>query len=276
NVDANKQPSEVIRQTSHRDIYDRQIEMCGVSIVEVDSPEDIADRVNERTVLMMAYNVYAPESSIRHAQWLEIAAQHGIPTLLDAAADVPPVANLWQFCNMGYDLVVFSGGKAIRGPQSSGLLLGKREFIEAAKLNAVPNEGTVGRVAKVSKEDIVGLHKALELFVGDGEHNGDRIASRCERQLRLIADRIATLDGVDTRFITPLGANRFPHLLIEWNETVRSTPQAVAKMLRDGDPSIATGRVYGTGSEGLLVSAVNLQPNEEHIVADRIAAILSR
>ena len=264
-------PHEVIRLSSHRDLYDRQIEMCGVKIVEVETEQDFASAVSDRTAMTMAYNLYEPTSSIDHETWLRLAKNYSLPALLDASADTPPVENLLRFHQLGYDMVVFSGGKAIGGPQNSGLLIGRNDLIDAAKANAVPNEGTIGRVAKVAKEDIVGLWKALEIHLA----NGDQIADRCQRQLKVIADRLTDLADVQCEFITPPIANHFPHLLIRWDEQSRKlTPKQMAEALRAGPTPIATGRVYGTGDTGLLVSAICLQRGEEVIVADRIHSIL--
>lgn len=267
----NAQPYEVLRLVSHADIYDRQVTTCGVNIVEVNCASDFEAKVSDRTILAMSYNLYEPESSIKHEQWLDLAKTHSIPTLLDAAADTPPVENLWRLHHMGFDMVAFSGGKAIRGPQGSGLLLGCPELIQLAKQNAAPNEGTVGRVAKVSKEDIVGLWKAIELFVSDGPYNGDRLGARCREQLAAIESYVADLSGVSSRYITPKEANHFPHLLLNWDEVALGVSRdTLVDALRAGDPRIATGRVHGTGSDGLLISAINLQPGEEKIVGRRL------
>jgi L-seryl-tRNA(Ser) seleniumtransferase len=269
-VSANGRPYEVIRQHAQRDIYDRQIETCGVKIVEVESADELPLALSDRTVMMMAYNLYGSDSDIDHEAWLEFATTHSIPTLLDASADTPPVENLGRYAQMGFDMVAFSGGKAIGGPQSSGLLVGRRKWIEAAKQNAIPNEGTIGRVAKVSKEDIVALWKALEIYLAEG----DKIASRCQRQLDTIVDLLAGTATVDTQFITPEIANHFPHLLLRWDEAaLHMTAGDLASELREGSPPIATGRVHGTGTEGLLISAINLQPGEEQIVGARIREI---
>jgi len=266
---AEGQPYEVIRQKAHRDIYDRQLETCGIKIVEVASEDEFQEHISDRTALMMSYNVYDPESPIQHETWLKLAKQHDIPTLLDAAADIPPVENLWNFHQMGYDMVAFSGGKAIRGPQSSGLLVGGSRYIEAAKQNAVPIEGTIGRVAKVAKEDIVALWRALELFIADGPTNGNEISERCQRQLQTIEAMLSDIADLKTDYMTPAVANHFPHLLLTWNEVETGlTKEAFAEQLREGTPAIATGRVYGTGSEGLLISAINLQPGEETQVGE--------
>ena len=265
------QPFEVLRLKTHRDIYDRQITTCGVKIIDVSSSADFEQKVSQRTVLAMSYNLYEPQSLVKHEQWLALAKKHSIPTLLDAAADVPPVENLWRLHQLGFDMVTFSGGKAIRGPQSSGLLIGQTDLIELAKRNAVPHEGTIGRVAKVSKEDIVGLWKAIELFISDGPCSGDRIEARCLHQLAEIESQVAKLSGITCSYVTPDHANHFPHLLIDWNEdSIGLTRDALTERLRQGKPPIATGRVYGTGNEGLLISAINLQPGEEVVVANRL------
>ena len=260
-------PLEVLRPTAHRNLYDRQVETCGVRIVDVDSADDVARKVTERTVLMMFYNVHEPDGAITHESWLRLARQFSIPTLLDAAADTPPVENLWKYNRMGFDMVVFSGGKAIRGPQSSGLLLGRSDLVAAARRNAVPNEGSIGRVAKVSKEDVVALWQALQMFVAEG----DSIAERCEEQLRVITDVLSTVNALTCRQIVPPVANHFPHLLLTWDEmTLGMTATDLATALRDGTPSIATARVHGTGADGLLISVIGLKPGEDRIVAERI------
>jgi len=259
-------PYEVIRQQCHRDLYDRQIETCGVRIVEVVTEADLRAAISDRTVMMHCCNYHEPEGEIRHQRWLEVAREFKLPTLIDAAADVPPVENLNRFAKMGYDLT----GKVIGGPQSSGLLLGKSKWIELAKRCAVPHEGTIGRVAKVSKEDIVALYRALDLFL----QNGDGVPARCQQQLEVVRGRLTEVDSLKCEFVTPTVANHFPHLLLTWDEqSVGMSAAELAQHLRDGSPRIATDRVYGTGRDGLLISAVNLKPGEEQIVADRIAAI---
>jgi L-seryl-tRNA(Ser) seleniumtransferase len=266
-----QRPYEVLRQKSHRDPYDRQLETCGVRIVEVESAADVHRLVNERTVMMAAYHVHELDGQLSHAQWLDLAREYSLVTLLDAAADVPPVDNLSRFNKLGYDLVVFSGGKAIGGPQDTGLLLGRRDLIAAAKKNASPNEGTIGRAAKVSKEDMVAIWKAVEIFAREG----DQIGERCRRRLTRIEEALQEVPTLTTRLVTPPVANHFPHLMIEWDESSTGVSYAEMKArLWQGTPRIATERVHGTGTDGFLISAINLQPGEEVIVGQRIAAIL--
>lgn len=265
-------PLEVLRQASHRDVYDRQLESCGVRLVDVTTAHDVKKAINDRTVLMMAYNVYMHEGELDHSQWLQLARDHKIPTLLDAAADIPPVSNLTRWVNRGYDMVVFSGGKAVRGPQSSGILLGKDVFITAARNNAVPIEGTVGRAAKVSKEDIVALWRALEIFV----RSGDAIIRQCDHKVDLMASILADTPQVTVKKVTPPVANPFPHLVVQWNQSeIPLTEAEIARQLLSGNPRIATGRVYGITEPGLVVSPINLQSGQDLAVAHRIAQIIT-
>ena len=147
--------SEVLIQKAHRFGYEHAVRNCGVRLVEVETPDDVDRAVSDKTAMMLFYNAAAPPGSIPDQEWVRLGKKHGIPTLNDAAADVPPVENFWKYTAMGFDLVAFSGGKGIRGPQSAGLLLGRKDLIEAARLSAPPNGNTVGRGMKVNKEEMI-------------------------------------------------------------------------------------------------------------------------
>ena len=148
--------SEVIIQKSHRFGYDHAVRNCGVKMVEVETREDVERAVNDKTAMMLFYNNNNNVGQIQDEEFVQLGKKHGIPTLNDAAADVPPVENLWKYTKMGFDLVAFSGGKGIRGPQSAGLLLGRKDLIAAARLNALAQrqhhrprpEGEQGRDAR--------------------------------------------------------------------------------------------------------------------------------
>src|SRR5207248_1171349 len=157
--------NEVILQKAHHSCYDNQLTDVGVRLIDVETPADVGRAVTERTALMFFMNVAEAEGRIRRAEWVELARRHRVPTLLDAAADVPPVGRLAEYTKMGFDLVAVSGGKAIRGPNDTGLLLGRKDLVEAAKRNANPHCGTIGRMMKVGKEDLVALLVAVERFV---------------------------------------------------------------------------------------------------------------
>jgi L-seryl-tRNA(Ser) seleniumtransferase len=262
---------EVIRQTTHRACYDNQVKTCGVRLVDVETREELERAIGDKTVLMLSYNIHEPDGRIPRAEWLEVARRRQVPTLLDAAADTPPVEALWKLQQSGYDLVAFSGGKALRGPQDAGLLLGRKDLIEAAKQNTSPRCGTIGRGLKVSKEDMVAMWAAVERFVRL-DHAAE--VREWERRIATIEAALQGL-GVATERIVPPIANRVPHLLIRWDEQrLRITPEQLKKELASGDPSIATARVHGTGAEGCLISVFMLQPGEEQIVAARLRQIL--
>jgi L-seryl-tRNA(Ser) seleniumtransferase len=263
---------EVIRQKSHRDCYDHQITACGVRLVDVETREELERAIGPRTAMMMAYNYLEGQSKIGRAEWIETARKHKVPTLLDAAADTPPLEALWKYNILGYDLVVFSGGKGLRGPQNAGLLLGRKDLIEAAKLNTSPRCGNIGRGMKVSKEAMVAMWAAVERYV---HLDHDAQLREWERRLSVIEEALRDLPTVKTRRIVPPIANHVPHLLILWDERrLGLTPADLKKRLAEGDPPIATARVHGTGDEGFLISVFMLQEGEERIVGERLRAIL--
>src|SRR5690606_11043970 len=136
--------SEVIIQKSHRFGYDHAVRNCGVRLIEVETVEELERAVTWHTAMMLFYNNNNSVGQIPDHEFVRLGKKHGIPTLNDAAADVPPVENLWKYTKMGFDLVAFSGGKGLRGPQSAGLLLGRKDLIEAARLNAPPNGNAIG------------------------------------------------------------------------------------------------------------------------------------
>ena len=264
---------EVIRQKSHRACYDHLVEACGVRLVDVESREDLERAINERTALMFSYNVNEEAGQISRTEWIQVARSRNIPTLLDAAADTPPLERLSEYNRMGFDLVVFSGGKAIRGPQGAGLLLGRRELIDAAKRNTAPYCSNIGRGMKVSKEDMVAMWAAVKRFVHlDHDAEWNSWLARIET----IAAAIRDLPTLTTNTIVPPIANAVPHLLIDWDRAqIGVTPAQVGQRLAAGKPPIRTARVHGTGSAGFLISVFMLEPGEDQIVAQRLREALT-
>ena len=264
---------EVIRQKSHQACYDHQITACGVRLVEVETVEELYRSIHKKTVMMMAYNVHEENSTIRRSDWLAAAKKRGVPTLLDAAADTPPLDRMWKYNHMGYDMVVFSGGKGLRGPQGTGLLLGRKELIEAAKRNTSPYCSNLGRGMKVSKEDMVAMWAAVKRFVHlDHDAEWNSWLARIET----IAAAIRDLPTLTTNTIVPPIANAVPHLLIDWDrEQIALTPAQVGQRLAAGKPPIRTARVHGTGSAGFLISVFMLEPGEDQIVAQRLREALT-
>src|SRR5437867_3355390 len=210
--------NEVIIQKSHRFGYDHAVRNCGVRLVEVETADDLERAVTDRTAMMLFYNNNNSEGRIQDEQFVQLGKKHRIATMNDAAADVPPVENLWKYTKMGFDLVAFSGGKGLRGPQSAGLLLGRKDLIAAARLNAPPNGNTVGRGMKVNKEEMVGMLAALELDLAK-----DHAAEKREFDARADAIRsgVAAVPGIKAEIFVPEVANHVPHVRISWDAAAR-------------------------------------------------------
>jgi D-glucosaminate-6-phosphate ammonia-lyase len=266
--------NEVLLQKAHHSCYDNQLTDVGIRLIEVDSAADVKRVVNDRTALMFFMNKDDSAGRIRRAEWVALARQHRIPTLLDAAADVPPAERLSEYNRMGFDLVAFSGGKAIRGPNDTGLLLGRKELIDAAKRNTNPHCGTIGRMMKVSKEDMIAQLAAVERFVRL-DHKAE--LREWERRIGVIEAAVRDIPSVRCERIVPPIANHVPHLILTWDEKrVRLTREHFTRMLTENDPPIQIGRVPGTGERGVVISVFTLQAGEERTVAQRVAAILRK
>ncbi|HYT87769.1 MAG TPA: aminotransferase class V-fold PLP-dependent enzyme, partial [Gemmataceae bacterium] len=264
--------NEVILQRSHHSCYDNQLTDVGVRLIDVATAADVRKAITKRTALMFFMNKEDAEGKIQRREWVELARKHRIPTLLDAAADVPPLERLSGYNQLGFDLVAFSGGKAMRGPNDTGLLLGRKALIEAAKLNTNPHCGTIGRMMKVSKEDMVALLAAVERFVRL-DHKAEWRAF--EARIGVIEKALKDIPTLQTERIVPAIANHVPHLVIAWDEKrLKRTREQVTRELARGTPSIQIGRVSGTGDRGILISVLTLQAGEEQVVADRLRAIL--
>lgn len=268
--DLTNMKSEVIVQKSHRVGYDHAIRNCGVRIVEVETRDDLERAVNPKTAMMFFYNNQNTIGRIRDEEFVQLGRKHGIPTFNDAAADVPPVENLWKYTAMGFDLVTFSGGKGMRGPQSAGLLLGRKDLIAAARLNAPPNGNTIGRGMKVNKEEMLGMLVALELYL-ERDHAADR--REFDKRAETIRSAAVSVPGVTAEVFVPEVANHVPHVRISWDAAARGLTAADAvTALRDGNPSIATR------SEGrsMVVGVWMMQPGDDKVVARRIRQVLGR
>jgi L-seryl-tRNA(Ser) seleniumtransferase len=157
--------NEVIIQKSHRYAFDHQIRQTGAKLIEVVTREEMIAAINPKTVAIHFTNIQSDRGKVSGPETVAIAKAHGIYTFNDASADVPPVSRLWEYPAVGFDMVTFSGGKDIQGPQASGILIGREELIHWSLLNMSPQEDRIGRCCKVGKETIFGLLKALEIFV---------------------------------------------------------------------------------------------------------------
>src|SRR5438067_3232143 len=273
--------NEVIIQKAHRYSYDHAIENCGTDFVEVESLDDYQQAFSERTVMAHFFNA-AEGGQIGREDWIRVAKQHGVPTFNDAAADVPPISNLWNYTRMGFNLVTFSGGKGIRGPQNAGLLLGRKDLIAVATATNNPFDEGVGRGMKVAKEQIVGMVAAVDWFVSQSDET-------MEAEFRRRADRICTelksIPILESKIVVPPVANHVPHLLLRYDQQhVKIAPSEVAQKLREGNPRIELNPSTGTrkGAAGLpsdentiVVGVWMLQPGEDVIVGRRLREVLS-
>jgi seryl-tRNA(Sec) selenium transferase len=262
--------SEVIIQKSHRNPFDHQLRSTGVKLIVIESRDELRHAVNDRTAMMHFSNFANAEGQIKVDEWARLAKQYNVPCMNDAAADTPPVSHLWDYTNMGYDLVTFSGGKAMRGPQCGGLLIGRKDFVANALLNNSPHEDTLGRSQKVGKEEIVGMVKALELFLAE-DH--EALAKEWQGRLEAISLEVQKVPGVSTSFFVPDLANHVPHMSITWDAArISLTPEQASKLLRSSKPSIAMGA--GEGRPGLAMNSFMLQPGEDKIVAEQLSRLL--
>ncbi len=276
--------NEVIAQKAHRYEYDHAIRNCGARFVEVLTLADYEAAFTERTVMTNFFNA-AEQGEISREDWIRVAHSHGVTCLNDAAADVPPISNLWNYTKMGFDLVAFSGGKGIRGPQNAGLLLGRKDLIAAAVQNNSPSSDTVGRGMKVSKEQIVGMVAAVDWFLGQTD-------AGLEAEFRRRADKIAAqLKNIPASLtssvvIPNVAANAVPHSAALRYDTqrIKIRPIDVMAELRKGTPSIElnpqTGKKPGAGlpsdESTIVVGVWMLEPGEELTVARRIKEVLEK
>jgi uncharacterized pyridoxal phosphate-dependent enzyme len=261
--------SEVIIQKSHRNPFDHQLRATGIRLVEVVDRDDLRKAVNEKTAMMHFSNFANAAGQIKVEEWAKFGKEYKVPTFIDAAADTPPVSHLWDYAYMGYDLIAFSGGKAIRGPQCAGLLVGRKDLVSYALLNNSPHEDTIGRSQKVGKEEIVGMVKALECYL---QEDHDALSKEWQHRLELISSEVSKVPGVTTKFSVPDIANHVPHMEIRWDKRISATPKEIGAALRKGKPAI----VLSTGEEGevLSLNSFMLQPGEDKIIADAVVAVL--
>lgn len=262
--------SEVIIQKSHRNPFDHQLRSTGIKLIEIETLDQFRAAVNDRTAMMHFSNFANAAGQIKVDEWIRLGKQYHIPCMNDAAADTPPVSHLWDYTNMGYDLVTFSGGKAIRGPQCAGLLIGRNDLVANALLNNSPHEDTLGRSQKVGKEEIVGMVKALDLFLAE-DH--DALAKEWQARLEMISREITKVPSVSTSFFVPEIANHVPHMSIMWDAgRISLTAEQASKLLRSSNPSIVLEP--GEGRPGLAMNSFMLQPGEDKIVAARLSRLL--
>jgi L-seryl-tRNA(Ser) seleniumtransferase len=269
--DTSAMKNEVIIQKSHRMAFDHAIRNVGVQLVVVESLAELDTAISEKTAMMFFLNAGQNRGQVGIEKFIEVGKRRGIPTFNDAAADVPPLSHLSDYLKMGFDLVAFSGGKGLRGPQCAGLLLGRKDLIEAALLNNNPHEDTLGRPMKVGKEEIVGMYVALERYL---RVDHDAEWKDWEARLGTIEKAVSSFPGIRMSRFVPEVANHVPHLRIEWNEAALGMTQAdCARQLEEGEPSIVC--LVGEKDQGLGFTPYMMMPGEEKIVARRLKEIFT-
>ncbi len=267
--DTSGMKNEVIQQKTHRSGYEAQIELVGAKIVTVETPRELQSAINDRTAMMFFLNKSDPLGKIDRAEWVRIARERGVSTFSDAASDATPKENLWKYVKDGFDLVAFSGGKALRGPQCSGLLLGRKGLIEAA-LPCMSPSGGIGRGMKVGKEEMAGLLAAVERYL-KVDHQAE--IRELDKRVSHMKDALATVKGLKLERHIPVIANEVPHLMISWDEGVlKVSSEDVVKKLIEGEPSIALLR-QGVGN--LLVSVWMMREDEHRTVAKRLREVFA-
>lgn len=276
--------NEVIVQKAHRDEYDRAMYICGAKVVEVVTMEDYKNAFTPNTVMTNFINkvgIMQKGTTIGHEDWLEVAHQHNVPCHIDCAADVPPIHNLWKFTGMGYDLVCFSGGKGIRGPQNAGLLLGKKSLIDLAAANNNPGPG-IGRGMKVAKEQLVGMVAAVDWILSQTD---ERMDKEDTLRAKVIIGLVKDIPTMKTSIMIPPAENQVPHLILTYDPAVVGvSPREVAQRLKTASPSIILNTFTGLAknpqglpdaTNSLIVEMWMLEPGQEVIVGRQIHKVLT-
>lgn len=262
--------NEVIMQESHTIGYAQALTNVGAKVVKVKTARDLKKAISKKTAMLWFLNANTGRGEIKWKEFVALGKKYGIPTFIDCAADVPPVENLFRFTKMGFDMVAFSGGKGLRGPQSAGLLLGKKKYIEAARLHTPPRGETIGRGMKVNKEEVLGMLAALELYL-NRDHDAEW--KMWEEQINMISEAAKSVGNVETKISVPEYANCVPTLRINWDQNkIKISPDELRKNLREGNPSIQT--VGDKNSVG--ITTWMMVPGQETIVSKRIKSILEK
>jgi uncharacterized pyridoxal phosphate-dependent enzyme len=272
--------------TGGRSAFDSAIRLTGAKLVLAYSPEEVANAVTDKTAM-----IYTTDLGDKLQQELKIAKDRKVPMLLDDAAGIPPADNAKLYARMGIDMYCFSGGKGLRGPQCSGLLLGRKDLIEAALLNSNPREGAICRPMKVGKEEIIGCLTALETWLKTDE---TKLYAEWNARIDRIRKLVETVPGVTTSTYVPTDGNRYPTLRVKWDQQAWNLSISdLANELRAGDPVI---EVLGADNPSLVravhegkpnqkehhkapdhieLVSMTIRPGEEIIVGRRLRAVLS-
>jgi uncharacterized pyridoxal phosphate-dependent enzyme len=265
-----------------RSAFDSAIRLTGAKLVVARTLEQVEAAIGPNTAM-----IYTTALGDRLEKTLALAKKSNVPLLLDDAAGIPPIDNLKRYAKMGIDLYCFSGGKGLAGPQCSGLLLGRRDLIEAALANTSPWEGAVCRAMKVGKEEVMGALAAVEAWT---KMDLAALNRAWEQRVKRIATMVETVPGVTTEIKIPETGNRYPTLTVKWDEPAWNFSVADCdRQLREGNPRIevltasnpslvpaVVGRDPKTPRENRLqIISMTIQPGEELVVGRRLREILN-
>jgi len=229
---------ECLTQTQHRFNYDRAYRAAGMTIVDADTKQGMIDKISDKTAMIAGLaRVYRtpgnPPGTLMPEEIIEIGNQHGIPVLIDAASELPPSDIMTRYSRAGADLVVISGGKGLRGPQSSGILAGRKDLIEAATLNHSPYKA-IGRGMKVGKEEIIGLVAAVRRYAA---LDHDAVLEGWNKKAQYIADVLSEAPGINAALVG--NTQGYSNVSFSWDQSVIPVSGAeIYKQLREGEPRI--------------------------------------
>ena len=267
---------EVIIHRVHRNGYDHAVRQIGVKIIEIGystgaAPWELEKAINPQTAAIFWFQgAMSGRGDIPLPLVIEIAKAHHVPVIVDGAAQLPPVSNLWDWTRMGADLAVFSGGKDLRGPQPTGLCVGRKELIEAMALNASPNH-SIGRPMKVGKEEMVGLLAAVERYL-QLDHSAR--SQMCEQIVSAWNEQLDSIPGLSARRDFPNEAGQplaWSLVTIDAQVTGVSRDEVVERLMA-GNPAVAVSKA---GTDGIHLNPMTLEPGEDKIVAERLIEVVS-
>lgn len=264
--------TEVIVWHSQRNGYDYAARQTGARLVTI-GPEDgeLEEAISTRTACILWFaGAHYARDAMPIEEVVAIAHARGVPVIVDAAAQIPPISNLWHFTrDVGVDIAIFSGGKGLRGPQSSGLVLGRADLIEACRANSSPNQ-TIGRPMKVGKEELAGLLAAVEWSLAQDEA---AVIDGYERSVRLWLDGLSNLPGVHAERGYPSEAGQ-PHgrAIVRFGPDCRLTRDQIVNALWERDRRIAVGVI---GDNGIALNPQTLEAGEDQLVLDALRAVLA-
>lgn len=264
--------NEVVVHLSQRNGYDFAVRQAGVRLIEIGpSVDELEAAIGERTAAVAYFAGRLAEGSLPLETVVEVAHGRGVPVMVDGAAQIPPVSNLWNYTQAGADLAIFSGGKGLRGPQSSGLVLGRADLIEAVRLNGPPNSA-IGRPMKVGKEELAGMLAAVQWYLAQDE---PALLARYERQVARVLQAIEGVAGVvGTRDFPSEAGQPMPRALVRFDPAVLGFGRdEVVRRLGEGDPYVEVSK---SGEDGIWINPQTLEEGEEGIVIERLLQALGQ